>query len=325
MDHGAVVARLGAEARANEPMSEHTTLHIGGPADVFVTVHTAEELAHAVRVARQADLPYTVLGEGANILVADAGIRGVVIENRSQEVAVHCQADGIVVRAESGVPLADLARYCTARGFGGLEWAVDVPGSIGGAVVGNAGAYGGRMSDIVCRVAVLTRDSEIATLGRDDLQFGYRTSILKADRQKQRERAVVLWADMVLAWGVRELLEQQAADFSRRRWARQPPEPSAGSIFKRTADYPPGYLVEKAGLKGLRLGQAQISPQHANVIVNLGGARAADVKALIDIARLVVRERFGQGLELEIELMGEWPPDEATLPPWNPEGERRVG
>jgi UDP-N-acetylmuramate dehydrogenase len=123
---------------------------------------------------------------------------------------------------------------------------------------------------------------------------------------------------MLLRWGVREVLEGKAAQYSRRRWERQPPEPSAGSIFKRTADYPAGYLVEQAGLKGLRLGQAQISPRHANVIINLGGAQAQDARTLMEIARLVVRERFGQVLEAEIELAGEWPPQPATLPPWKP-------
>ena len=316
IDAAEICDLLGPEARCNEPMSEHTTLRIGGPADAYVAVHSVIELVGAVRVARTAGAPCFLLGEGANLLVADTGIRGVVIENRAAHVIVRCQTDGITVFAESGAPLADLARYLTRRGIGGLEWAVDVPGSVGGAVVGNAGAYGGRMSDLVRQVSALTLQNEIATLNAEDIGFGYRTSKLKEEGARSSDRTVVLSVEMLLCWGVREVLEGKAAQYSKRRWERQPPEPSAGSIFKRTADYPAGYLVEQAGLKGLRLGQAQISPRHANVIINLGGAQAQDARTLMEIARLVVRERFGQVLEAEIELAGEWPPQAETLPPW---------
>ncbi len=310
---------FGPEALCNEPMANHTTLRIGGPADVYVVVHSVIELVGAVRVARVAGAPFFLLGEGANLLVADAGMRGVVIENRAQHVVAKGQAEGVVVYAESGTPLAEVARYCTSRGFGGLEWAVDVPGSVGGALVGNAGAYGGRMSDIVQQASVLSRDNRIVTMSAADLGFGYRTSTLKTEGGRGEDRTVVLGVEMLLRRGARDKLEEQAAQFTKRRWDRQPPEPSAGSIFKRTADFPAGYLIEQAGLKGLQLGQAQISPRHANVIVNKGGARAQDAKILMEIARLVVRERFGQVLEPEIELVGEWPPENRTLPPWKPE------
>jgi len=318
-DYAAICRMLGAEARCNEPMADHTTMRIGGPADVYVPVYDVSELVGAVRVARMAGLRYFLLGEGANLLVSDAGIRGIVIENRAQHMVVHCLENGISVYAESGAPLAEVARYCTRQGIGGLEWAVDIPGSIGGAVVGNAGAYGGRMSDVVQSISVLTRQNEVVTLTAQEIGFGYRTSRLKVEGIGSEDRTVVLGVEMLLPWGVREELEQQAAQYTKRRWDRQPPEPSAGSIFKRTADYPAGYLIEQAGLKGLQLGQAQISPRHANVIVNLGGARAQDVKTLMDIARTMVRERFGQILEPEIEMVGEWPEPMTSLPPWKPE------
>jgi UDP-N-acetylmuramate dehydrogenase len=318
MDNAELCGMLGPEARCNEPMSEHTTLRIGGPADVYVPVYSMVELVGAVRVARMAGRPHLLLGEGANLLVADAGIRAVVIENRTQHVIVRCQADGIVVLAESGTPLADLARYCTRRGIAGLEWAVDVPGTMGGSVVGNAGAYGGRMSDIVREASVLTRDNEIVRMSADELGFGYRTSKLKAESARRQDRAVLLSVEMLLHWGTQAALEEQAAQYTTRRWEKQPAEPSAGSIFKRTASHPAGYLIEQAGLKGLRLGQAQISPRHANVIVNLGGASAEDVRTLMETARLTVRERFGQALEPEIELAGEFAPRPTTLPPWKP-------
>lgn len=318
-DLGSVCEMLGSEARCNEPMSQHTTLRVGGPADVYVPVHSVIELVGAVRVARTVGLPYFLIGEGANLLVADGGIRGIVIENRAQHMALRCQEEGIAIYAESGTPLAELARYCTQRGIGGLEWAVDVPGSLGGAVVGNAGAYGGRMSDIVQQSSVLNRNNEIVTLSQADLGFGYRTSRLKEEGTQRENRTVVLGVDMLLRWGARDVLQEQAAQYTERRWDRQPPEPSAGSIFMRTPDFPAGFLIEQAGLKGLRLGQAQISNRHANVIVNLGDARARDVDVLIEIARLVVRERFGQSLALEIERVGDWPAAATELPPWKPD------
>ncbi len=319
LDRDKVCDLFGPEAMCDEPMSAHTTLRVGGPADVYVVAHSVIDLVGAVRVARVAKLPFFLLGDGANLLVADAGVRGVVIENRAEHIIVRCVEEGIIVFAESGTPLADLARYCTRRGFGGLEWAVDVPGTIGGSVVGNAGAYGGRMSDIVRQASVLSQDNQIVTVSAEDIGFGYRTSKLKQEGSSSGERTVVLSAQMLLRWGVREELENQAAQYSKRRWDRQPPEPSAGSVFKRTADYPAGYLIEQAGLRGLRLGEAQISPKHANVIVNLGKAKAPDVKTLMEIARLMVHERFGQTLELEIEVVGDWPAQVTTLPPWKPD------
>ncbi len=318
MEYAELCALLAPDAYRNEPMSGHTTFAIGGPADLYVAVHSVIDLVGAVRVARMAGVPCFLLGGGSNLLVADAGIRGIVIENRTMHVIVRCQDEGIMVFAESGVPLADLARYCTHRGIGGLEWAVDVPGTVGGAVVGNAGAYGGRMSDLVREASVFDRSNEIATLSAEELGFGYRTSKLKVSGDRREDRAVLLSVLLLMHWGAKEVLESQAAQYTKRRWERQPPEPSAGSIFKRTADYPAGYLIEQAGLKGLRLGQAQISPHHANVIVNLGGALAQDVRTLMEIARLVVHERFGQVLEPEIEMVGEFEPLPTTPPPWKP-------
>jgi UDP-N-acetylmuramate dehydrogenase len=316
MDYDEICEMLGPEARCNEPMSEHTTLRIGGPADAYVPVYSVIELVGAVRVARMAGVPFFLVGEGANLLVADAGIRGVVIENRTQHLIVRYQPDDVIVFAESGAPLADVARYCTRRGLSGLEWAVDVPGSVGGAVVGNAGAYGGRMADLVREISVMTTSNEIATMSAAEIGFGYRTSKLKDEGARREDRTVVLSVEMRLHKGSHEAMEEQAGQYTKRRWDRQPAEPSAGSVFKRTEFFPAGYLVEQAGLKGLRLGQAQISPRHANVIVNLGGARAEDVRTLMDIVRVMVRERFALTLEAEIEVVGEWPERPRTPPPW---------
>jgi UDP-N-acetylmuramate dehydrogenase len=318
MEYADLCEMLGPEARCNELMSEHTTMRIGGPADAYVPVYSVIELVGAVRVARMAHLACFLVGEGANLLVADEGIRGVVIENCTRHLIVHHQPDDIIVFAESGSSLADVARYCARRGLAGLEWAVDVPGSIGGAVVGNAGAYGGRMSDVVREISVMTRDNEIATMSAAEIGFGYRTSKLKEEGARREDRTVVLSVEMRLHTGSHAALEEQAEQYTKRRWDRQPPEPSAGSVFKRTEHFPAGYLIELAGLKGLRLGQAQISPSHANVIINLGGAKAQDVRTLMDIMRVTVRERFGLLLEPEIEVVGDWPERPSTPPPWKP-------
>ena len=180
-----------------------------------------------------------------------------------------------------------------------------IPGSVGGAIVGNAGAYGSYIGDVTRKATVLTPDGTVRTLSATEIGFGYRTSRFKGQAGKG-EQEIILSAEFALRPEPVQSLAEKMADYTRRREASQPTEPSAGSVFKRTKQYPAGFLIEQAGLKGTRIGGAQISPKHANFIVNLGQARAADVKALIDLAQERVRERFGVELELEIELVGEW-------------------
>jgi len=286
----------------NELMSLHTSFRIGGPADLYAVAASAQELVELVSLARERGLPYLIIGRATNILVADEGIRGLVIENGGQEI---CLEDDVVLYAESGALLRDLARESARRGLGGLEWAVGVPGSVGGAVVGNAGAYDCYIDDVTRKATVLTADGTVRELSAAEMGFGYRTSRFKGQAGKG-EQEVILSAEFVLRPEPAQALAEKMADYTRRRAASQPTEPSAGSVFKRTEQYPAGFLIEQAGLKGMRIGGAQISPKHANFIVNLGGARAADVKALIDLAQERVREQFGAELELEIELVGEW-------------------
>jgi UDP-N-acetylmuramate dehydrogenase len=283
-------------------MSLHTSFHIGGPADLYAIATSAHELVELVSLARKHDIPYFIIGRATNILVADKGIRGLVIENGGQEI---CFEDDVVLYAESGVLLENLARESARRGLGGLEWAVGIPGSAGGAIVGNAGAYGGYISDVARRVTVLATDGTAHELSAKEMGFAYRTSRFKGQMAKG-EQEVILAAEFMLRLEPVQVLAEKMADYTRRRAESQPTEPSAGSIFKRTEQYPAGFLIEQAGLKGMRIGGAQISPKHANFFVNLGGARAADVKALIDLAREQVWKQFGQQLELEIELVGEW-------------------
>jgi UDP-N-acetylmuramate dehydrogenase len=286
----------------NEPMSLHTSFRIGGPADLYVVATSSQELVELVSLARERDIPYLVIGRGTNILVADKGFRGLVIENGGREIWFDGDA---VLYAESGALLGDLARESARRGLGGLEWAVGIPGSVGGSIVANAGAYGGYIGDVAQKATVLTANGTVRELAAKEMDFGYRTSRFKGQVGK-REQEVILSAEFLLHPEPAQALAEKMADYTRRREASQPTEPSVGSIFKRTWQYPAGFLIEQAGLKGTRIGDAQISPKHANFIVNLGEAKAADVKALIDLAQEQVREQFGVELEPEIELIGEW-------------------
>jgi UDP-N-acetylmuramate dehydrogenase len=301
-------AALGAKALAGEPLSKHTTFGIGGPADLFVVAHTLPELRSYVRLAWQHQVRYYVLGSGANVLVADNGIRGLVIHNKCSAVEVSPgeQENTWCVKVESGAEMNAVARQAVAQGLAGLEWAVDVPGTVGGAVVGNAGAYGGYTSDSLRGVVVLSPADGECWWPSSELELGYRTSIFK-----QKERAVgfspvILSATFVLQTEDAASIRERAAEYSRRRTERQPSGLSAGSIFKRTDQYPAGFLIENAGLKGKRIGGAIVSPKHANFIINLGTATARDVRQLIYLIRETVHAKFKVMLELEIELLGEW-------------------
>jgi UDP-N-acetylmuramate dehydrogenase len=304
---GVLEAEIGDRLLVDEPLSAHSSYRIGGPADLFVRVESQDELCRMVALARERQVPYFLLGAGTNILVSDKGIRGLVIENRARGSRIEVQEEGAILWAEAGVLLKDLAEESVRRGLAGLEWAVGIPGTVGGAVVGNAGAYGGYVSDILTQVAVLRTNGGIQEIMAEELEFGYRTSRFKApNRERKAAMPVILAAQFKLQPESVRVLRERVAEYAHRREARQPSEPSAGSVFKRTAQYPAGFLIEQAGLKGKRIGDAQISTKHANFIVNLGQARASEVKALMDKARDAVLKQFGIELELEQELVGEW-------------------
>jgi UDP-N-acetylmuramate dehydrogenase len=293
-------AQFGARLQRNEPMSRHTSYGIGGPADLYVEARAPEELVELADCARAHSLAVLWLGSGTNVLVADAGVRGLVVTNSCQGMTVS--DEGLVV-AQSGTLLRELAQWAVRLGWAGLEWAVGIPGTVGGAVVGNAGAYGGCMADAVAWATVL-EDGAQRQLTAAELGYSYRTSALK--RESQPRRRMVLAAALQLRRGDPAELAQVAERNNAQRVARTPQGPSAGSVFKRTLQYPAGFLVEQAGLKGQRLGGAEISAQHANYILNLGGASAADVRALIELAQERVWANFALRLEPEIEFVGEW-------------------
>ena len=300
----AELVQAGLSVTRDEPMSAHTTYQVGGPADLFAIATGEEQLLFALQRARTLGIPSFLLGGGTNLLVADAGIRGLVIAYRGGRHTFR-DADGeVLLWSEAGTPLKELARESVSHGLSGLEWAVDIPGTVGGAVVGNAGAYGGYICDCLRSVRVLEPDGTVHELGKADVTFGYRCSKFK--QQAREERSIVLDVTLALRPGDAAEIRERAAQCTKRRWERHPPEPSCGSVFKRTDNYPAGFLIEQSGLKGERRGNAMISPKHANFIVNLGDARATDVRALIELARERVKTQFGEELELEVELVGQW-------------------
>lgn len=296
------VRGYGRRLQFDEPMARHTSFAIGGPADVLAVVDALPDLTAMVGVARACGVPCTVVGGGTNILVADAGVRGLVVVNRCR--GYHLDDDGTVV-AESGVLLHELAHWAVREGWAGLEWAVGIPGTLGGAVVGNAGAYGGTVSDRLCWARLLQPDGREVQVDVRDLQYGYRTSALKREAANGR-RAVVLEAAIRLERGDAEELAVRAAHVAEQRRMRTPRGSCAGSVFKRTPQYPAGFLIEQAGLKGKRIGGAVVSEKHANFLLNTDRATAADMRALINLVQDEVWTAFGQRLEPEIEFIGDW-------------------
>jgi UDP-N-acetylmuramate dehydrogenase len=300
---------FGELLREDEPLARHTSARVGGPADFLVVAQSADELAEQVRTAWLSGIRPFVLGGGSNVLVSDAGVRGLVIVNRARRVefrpASGPSGAGPTVWAESGANFGVLARQCVLRAWGGLEWAVTVPGTVGGAVYGNAGAHGGDVAGSLVMAEILQHDGWVRTWTRDELGFGYRTSALKRNKVNGRS-GVVLAAEFALTPGRPEALQARVNEFVEHRKRTQPPGASLGSMFKNPPGDYAGRLVEATGLKGRRIGNVEISTTHANFFVNLGEGRASDVFALIHLAHHAVKTRFGVDLELEIELVGEW-------------------
>lgn len=293
-------AKLGDKVKENVPLAPYTSARIGGPADIFITVNSAAELVRAVNLLWRQKLPFTLLGGGSNVLVSDKGVRGVVVMNRSKGVKFHA-GDQPSVTAESGVIFSNLANRCASKGLSGIEWAATVPGTIGGAVYGNAGAFGGDMADSLIKAELLTENGrEIYTVAQ--MGYGYRTSVLKRGEIK----AIVLSAELGLKNSTPEDVTVKIQQFSAHRKATQPPGASMGSMFKNPPGDYAGRLIDASGLKGMRIGNAEVSPLHGNFFINHGDTRAADIRALIDKVRQIVKEKQGVELELEIEFVGDW-------------------
>lgn len=295
---------FGERLRENESLARYTSARIGGPAEFLLFADSADELAEQVRTGWQLGMKVFILGGGANVLVSDSGFRGLVLVNRARRVEFNEDRETVVVRAESGVNLGVLARLCVARGLAGLEWAATVPGTIGGAVYGNAGAHGGDIAGSLRMAEILQHDGTVREWSNEELEFGYRTSALK--RQRNGRNHVVLAAEMALTRGDAQALQAKVDEGIAHRKRTQPPGASLGSMFKNPPGDYAGRLIDAAGLKGKRIGGAEISTLHANFFVNLGECRASEVFALIHLAHDAVKAKFGVDLELEVELVGEW-------------------
>lgn len=297
---------FGENFQLDVSLSRYTSARVGGAADMFLMVHNVSDLQLAVEMAHAQGVPYFILGGGSNILVADSGVRGLVIMNRAREVKFRNTGFSVICTVESGMNLSSLARQCIAKGLGGLEWAVSVPGTVGGAVVGNAGAHGGDMSGALVSATIWEPGHGTRIFSMEELAYAYRDSILKREQGEQAPRRVVLIAELELKPEPVDVLMARADGFTAHRKQTQPGGASTGSMFKNPEHYYAGYLIDAAGLKGFRTGDATISEKHANFFINEGHATAEDVRALIAEAWHTVREQFGVELELEVELVGDW-------------------
>ena len=290
--------KFGARVRASMPLAELTSFRIGGPADLFVAVEDETELMHAKAAAYRASIPCFCLGAGTNLLVSDRGMRGLVV--RLGDGFAKIKIDDSKVFAGAAAAFGTLVQEVVDRGLAGLEFGEGIPGTVGGGLVMNAGAFGGEIAKVVTLVHGVTESGEALALSKDDVKFAYRRTELPA-------HFVITRVDFELARGDRAQLTARVAELHAKRASRQPRGvPNAGSIFKNPPGNFAGKLLEGAGLKGTRLGGAAFSDQHANFIVNLGGAQAAEVRALIDMARNKVKEQSGVWLEPEVRLVGDW-------------------
>ena len=287
----------GLEVLCDEPMSRHTSFRIGGPADLYLRPHTEHALIQAVRLVRESGTPLTVLGNGSNVLVRDEGIRGAVLGIGTEfgEVAI----EGNTITAQTGVLLSVLSNEACRAGLSGLEFAGGIPGSLGGALFMNAGAYGGQMADVVQTTRYLAEDFSVRTVTGEAHEFGYRKSVFV-----QHPEWIALSAQMQLKPDCAEEIRARMNDFAQRRRDKQPLNlPSAGSTFKRAEGYFAGKLIEDAGLKGFTVGGAQVSEKHAGFVVNCGGATCADVLGLIEQVQERVLRQFGVSLEPEVRIL----------------------
>ncbi len=282
----------------NEPMSDHTTFKIGGVADMYVSAGGVEEIKALIKLAKATKTPYMIIGNGSNLLVSDKGIRGLVIEIGKD--MSECRVDGNMLYAEAGVLMSKVASIALQNSLTGYEELSGIPGTLGGGIYMNAGAYGGEIKNVVKTVTYLDSDGEIKEATPEECEFGYRTSIFEAGDK------VILSAVLELEKGNPEEIKERMADYSLRRRTKQPiAYPSAGSTFKRPEGYFAGALIEGAELKGYSSGGAQISELHAGFVINIGDATAQDVLDVINHAKAVVKEKYGVVLEPEVRLIGE--------------------
>ena len=283
----------------DEEMKKHTTFRIGGPADFYVLPHSKDEIGRVVQVCKNTGEPFYVLGNGSNLLVGDKGYRGVIIQifKNYSDIII----EGTQITAKSGALLSKVAKKALDAGLTGFEFASGIPGTIGGAVVMNAGAYGGEMKDVILSATVMTQEGSIQKLSNQELQLGYRTSLVA------RQNDIVLEVSLELKKGDPDQIRSLMEELKNKRVTKQPLEyPSAGSTFKRPEGYFAGKLIMDAGLRGFSVGDAQVSEKHCGFVINKGNASARDIVALMDEVTGRVKEQFGVTLEPEVKRLGEF-------------------
>ncbi|MEQ8672247.1 MAG: UDP-N-acetylmuramate dehydrogenase [Aggregatilineales bacterium] len=305
MSMTALKAYLGERLLYDEPLSKYTAARLGGAADFLCVVKdSVDDLIEIVTLAWAADLPVHIMGGGANVLVSDQGVRGLVVINHVSEIRTGDWHDGRTVSATSGVSLTVLANKCQTMGYSGFEWAISVPGTIGGAIVNNAGAHGADMAQSIADVVVLEREKGVQLYTVNDLAYGYRTSMLKA---REHGSFLVLLTTLILPPDDPKVIKARMETFRNHRKETQPSGASLGSIFKNPEGDYAGRLIESAGLKGYKIGNAMVSPIHANFFINDGGqATATDYFALIKHVQDSVEVQTGIRLEPEIQFVGIW-------------------
>ena len=283
----------------DEPMKQHTTFKIGGPADYFLVPESGEEAGEIIKICKQTDIPYFILGNGSNLLVGDGGYRGVVIQIYRNMSAVT--TEGTIITAQAGALLSSVAAVAKNASLTGFEFAGGIPGTVGGAAVMNAGAYGGEMKDVLVEVTVMDADGNIFTIPAEKLELGYRTSIIK------KAGYIVLEAKIRLEEGNQEAIRERMKELTIQRTTKQPLEfPSAGSTFKRPEGYFAGKLVMDSGLRGYQVGGARVAEKHCGFVINAGGATAKDVRTLMENVRDIVYKKYGVTLEPEVKFLGEF-------------------
>lgn len=285
--------------KIDEPMKKHTNFKIGGNADVFVIAKSIEEIKCVIKFSKENNIPLTILGNGSNVLVSDKGIRGIVLQIGLKEIKVE-KHENALIEVDAGAMLGALAQILLKQSISGFEFAAGIPGSIGGAIRMNAGAYGGEMKDIVKNVTVLNEKGEINILTNEECEFSYRHSRFTNSKE------IIIKATLELPFGNENEIKAKMDEYAQSRKEKQPLNlPSAGSTFKRGADFITAKLIDECGLKGYTSGNAQVSTFHAGFVVNLGNATAQDVLSVVNHVKQVVLEKTGKQIELEIELLGE--------------------
>ena len=292
---------LASKVEIDEPMNKHTSFKIGGNADIYVTAKTCKDIQTTLLLAKEKQIPFVVLGNGSNLLVGDKGIRGIVLKVATEEISIQKEQEYAYVMVQAGEPLAKLARVLLKENITGFEFAAGIPGTIGGGISMNAGAYGGEMKDIVKEITYLNEEGNSVTIPNEKCDFSYRHSYFSS------HFGIITQVCLQLPYGKEEEIKSKMDEYAKNRKEKQPlAYPSAGSTFKRGNDFITAKLIDECGLKGYTVGKAQVSNLHAGFVINLGGATAKDVLNVIKHVKQEVLLKTGKSIELEIKLLGEF-------------------